>query len=193
MYLSLNSVWQDTKHVVILSTQHDPMAETSVRRKKGDGSIIDVRCPQAIVEYNCHMGGVDLGDQYRGYYQVRMKSRKFYKYIFWFLFEICILNSSILHRYSPYIGRNLTYLEYRIELAQQLIGNYCSRKRPGCQPSTSAPAPKRISVEYFPAKTTKGRCSYCKDRRTSWHRNHCDKRLCHTGLRDTDCFLPVRQ
>ena len=109
------------------------------------------------------MGGVDLGDQYRGYYQVRIKSRKFYKYIFWFLFEICILNSSILHRYSPYIGRNLTYLEYRIELAQQLIGNYCSRKRPGRQPSTLAPAPKRISVEYFPARTTKGRCSYCKD------------------------------
>ena len=77
-----------------------------------------------------------------------------------------------------------SYLEYRIELAQQLIGNYCSRKRPGRQPSTLAPAPKRISVEYFPAKTTKGRCSYCKDRRTSWHRNHCDKRLCHTGLRD---------
>ena len=29
-----------------------------------------------------HMGGVDIGDQYRGYYQVRTKSRKFYGYIF---------------------------------------------------------------------------------------------------------------
>ena len=33
-------------------------------KEKGDDSIIDVRCPQAIVDYNCHMGGVDLGDQY---------------------------------------------------------------------------------------------------------------------------------
>jgi len=39
-------------------------------KEKGDGSIVDVRCPQAMVDYNRHMGGVDLGDQYRGYYQV---------------------------------------------------------------------------------------------------------------------------
>jgi len=50
---------------IILSTQHGPTAETSVRRKKGDGSIVDVRCPQAIVDYNCHMGGIVLRDQYR--------------------------------------------------------------------------------------------------------------------------------
>ena len=34
-----------------------------------------VTCPQVVVDYNAHMGGVDLGDQYR------MKSRKFHKYI----------------------------------------------------------------------------------------------------------------
>ena len=44
------------------STLYCPMAETSVRRKKSDGSIIDVRCPQAIVDYNRHMGGIVLGD-----------------------------------------------------------------------------------------------------------------------------------
>jgi len=25
-------------------------------------SFVDVRCPQAIVDYNHHMGGIDLGD-----------------------------------------------------------------------------------------------------------------------------------
>ena len=99
------TVWQDTKPVTILSTQHDPAITTTVKRKKGDGSTVDVTCPQAIVDYNAHMGGVDLGDQYRKYYQVRMKSRKFYKYI---LFEICILNSFVIHRYSPCIGKTLS-------------------------------------------------------------------------------------
>ena len=183
------TVWQDTKPVAMLSTQHDPTMTTTVKRKKGDGSTIDVTCPQAVVDYNAHMGGVDLGDQYRKYYQVRMKSRTFYKYIFWFIFEVCILNSYILHRHSPCIGKNLTYLEYRVELAKQLIGNYCSRKRPGRPPSSSIPPPNRMTLPHFPAKTTKGRCALCKESRTVWHCGQCDKRLCHTGHKDTDCYL----
>jgi len=76
------TVWQDTKPVTIMSTQHDPDVTATVKRKKGDGSKVDVTCPQAVIDYNAHMGGVDLGDQYKKYYQVRMKSPKFYKYIF---------------------------------------------------------------------------------------------------------------
>ena len=183
------TVWQDTKPVTIMSTQHDPDVTATVKRKKGDGSKVDVTCPQAVIDYNAHMGGVDLGDQYRKYYQGRMKSRKFYKYIFWFLFEICILYSFVLHHYSPCIGKNLNYLDYRIELAKQLIGNYCSRKRLGRPPSSSVPPPKRITLSHFPAKTTKGRCAHCKNGRTVWHCGQCDKRLCHIGIQDTDCYL----
>ena len=72
-------VWQDTKVVVIMSTAHSPAITTTVQRKKGNGSIMDVSCPQAIVEYNKNMGGVDWGDQHRKYYQ---KSHESYKYIF---------------------------------------------------------------------------------------------------------------
>ena len=56
------TVWQDTKPVVMLSLQHDPNT-TTVRRKKGDESVINVTCPQLVVDFNAHMGGVDLGDQ----------------------------------------------------------------------------------------------------------------------------------
>ncbi len=66
------TVWQDTRPVVMLSTQHSPDCTTTVRRKKGDGSTISVTCPQAVVDYNQYMGGVDLEDQYRKYYQVRI-------------------------------------------------------------------------------------------------------------------------
>ena len=62
------------------------------------------------MDYNAHIGGVDLGDQHRKYYQVRMKSRKFYKYIFWFLL-----------RYPSLF--TLSYLDYRVALAQELIGD----------------------------------------------------------------------
>jgi len=61
-----------------MSTQHDPAVIATMKRKKGDGSTIDLTCPQSIIDYNAHMGGVGLGDQYRKYYQVTMKLRKFY-------------------------------------------------------------------------------------------------------------------
>ena len=53
-------VWQDTK-TVVMSTAHSAATTTTVRRKKGDGSITDVTAPKAIVDYNMHMGGVDRG------------------------------------------------------------------------------------------------------------------------------------
>ncbi len=64
------TVWQDTKLVTILSSQHNPSDITTVQRKKSDRTSISVKCPQAIGDYNAYMGGVDLGDQYRGYYRV---------------------------------------------------------------------------------------------------------------------------
>ena len=44
------------------------------------------------------MGGVDRGDQLRGYYSCRTKSRKFYKYIFYFLLDVTITNAYALYK-----------------------------------------------------------------------------------------------
>ena len=46
------TVWQDTKAYTIMSTQHDLAVIATVKRKKGDGSKIDVTCPQSIIGYN---------------------------------------------------------------------------------------------------------------------------------------------
>ena len=74
----LASVWQDTRPVTFISSGHNPDHTKSIRRKKGDGSTIDVECPVCIVDYNQYMGGVDRGDQYRKYYHGPTKSRKSY-------------------------------------------------------------------------------------------------------------------
>ena len=182
-------VWQDTKAVVIMSIAHNPSEATTVKRKKGDGSTLELTCPQAIVDCNQHMGGVDRGDQYRKYYQVRMKSRKSYRYIFWFLFEISVLNSFVLHHYSPCTSKILNYLDFCVQLAKELIGNYCNRKTVGRLLSTGVAAPKRITTLHFPSKTKRGRCQYCKKWFTVWFCSDCDRHLCHTGERDTDCYL----
>ena len=72
--------------------------------------------------YNNNMGGVDNNGQLRGYYHVRLKCRKFYKYIFWFLFDVAIVNSFILCKHFTHLGiRDMK--TFRTQLAKSLIGN----------------------------------------------------------------------
>ena len=133
---------------------------------------------------------LDANYQLRVYHHVRLKSRKFYKYIFWFIFDLCITNSTIL--YTHFSGeRRRSMKEYRVELAKGLIDNYNSRKRPG-RPSVTAPS-KRFCFQHFPTHGSQKthRCHYCHNykqrrRETTWYCKECEKYLCHNG--QDDCF-----
>ena len=108
--------------MTFISSGRNPAHTKVIRRKKADGSVIDVDCPLFIIEYNQFRGGVDRGNQYRKYYHVHVKSRKSYKYIFWFVFEICVLNAFVLYsRHSPYTDSTPTYLSFRKNLAHAVI------------------------------------------------------------------------
>ena len=147
------------------------------------------------------MGGVDRNDQLKKYYTIRLKSRKVYKYVFWFMFEVVLVNTYILSRYVPSTGHgNRQYVDFRVALADQLIGDYNSRKRRG-RPSLSTPIPSRplLLTEHFPMQAEKrSRCYHCyhsnkKNKWTRWRCNACSKYLCHTGLQETDYFLKKKK
>ena len=187
------TVWQDNKPVTVIATNSDPTATDTVTRKKKDGTRQSYPCPTSVALYNKNMGGVDHNDQLRGYYHVRLKCRKYYKYIFWFLFDLAITNSYILCRLHTDLHIDSTK-NFRVTLGKELIGGYCSRKRPG-RPS-AAPAPKRFCQAHFPVRGADKvhRCHYChkyrKERRsTVWYCKDCDLFLCHTGKSESDCFL----
>lgn len=93
-------------------------------------------------------------DQLRGYYHVHFKCTKNYKYILSFLFDVASTNAFILHSYFEVTtGTPMTLKQFRIKLAEQLIGSYKSRKRAGrlqkrpCSPSTSTTL--TISLEKY--------------------------------------------
>ncbi len=192
----------DRKIVMTMSTNSQPSAVGTVFRRQRDGSRQPVSCPQAIISYNQYMGGVDRGDQLRGYYKCRVKSRKFYKYIFYFLLDVAITNSFVLQQgWSPRPRpRNAikTIKAFHLQLAQEQIGDYCSRRRAGRGGSALLPLPLRhypVKVPpSHPNERKRGRCAHCssayhKRADTQWFYRECAVWLCHTGHDDSDCFL----
>ena len=153
-----------------------------------------MNCPVAITAYSANMGGVDHNDQLRQYYHVRTKGIKYYKYIFWFLFEMIIANAFILLR--QLVRPNITLRDFRLQLAKSLVDTYNSRKQLGRSTLSEQP---RVELQHYPRikkmESQKGvsRCHYCsmhKRRETTWYCSECIMHLCHTGKDDgTDCFL----
>ena len=187
--------------VTLLSTNSQPPEITAVQRRQSDGRKVDVPCPQAVLKYQRFMGGVDRNDQLRTYYTVRTKCRKFYRYIFWFVFEAALTNSYILRKQYSGVARTTPLKEYRLELAKGLIGDYHSKKRHNRH---HAP-PTTLALLHFPVKrekaaaassTPRRRCWYCWHKRrpqqrrdSQWYCHECQLHFCHTGYPETDCFL----
>ena len=76
--------WMDNKAVMLLSNYHDPSDVYQIQRRvKGSKDKMQVSCPTVIHEYNQYMGGVDLSDQMKVYYQVDQRSKfRFYLRVF---------------------------------------------------------------------------------------------------------------
>ena len=203
------TVWKDKKLVKMLSTMSNPLTTSSVERKQKDGSKITVPCPDAVVVYNKYMGGVDKGDQLRHYYRIRTKCVKNYKYIFWFLVDVVITNANIISHFSPVNTSERSLKAFRLKLADQLIGSYCSRQRSGRpslaksnpNPPPPPPASQRqydSTIMHLPSHQGRKRCIYCREyrtvsrrRETVWYCQECEGRpaLCLTGRGDgSDCF-----
>jgi len=183
------SAWMDSKVVMVMYNCCDPAHISTVMRRKKDGARESVVCPQAIKRYNECMGGVDRGDQLRGYYHVRMKCRKIYKYIYNFLFDVSITNAFIIYQLG-HPSSKMKIKDFRVLLAKELIGDYCSKKSLG-----KLREKKRLPFSHFPVKNTqrkRGRCSFCKEKNkrtdTQWFCKECDIWLCHQGCAE-DCFL----
>ena len=93
------TAWKDKKMVTYLSTNCDPTQQRIIQRRQKDGTRQDVPAPVASELYNKFMFGVDLADQKRMQYSTCRKAKKWYKYLYWFCFDIS--NSLICMQESP--------------------------------------------------------------------------------------------
>ena len=185
--------WRDKKIIHFLSTADQARAETTVQRRQRSGERLDIQCPLAVSEYNCYMNGVDHADQLRTAYSTYRTSRKWWKYIFWFLFDVAISNAFVLMRDSAnhqlLNSRNnrveRKQLDFRKAVAKLLIGSHRQdvRQVPHCDPTNSS--------HFITAAPHRARCRSCyakKQRReTKWACSTCHVNIC------PDCFMAYHQ
>lgn len=180
--------WKDrgTKSVTVCSNMHNAADTGQVLRTNKTGEREVVACPRSIVDYNKFMGGVDRFDQRLETYSVSWKSRRWWIKLLYYFIDASIVNSYIL--YKETLKKNyqrkkpMSHLKFRNLLADQLIGNFTVRSKPG-------PVLLRNNfgnASHFPVKTTKRRCQECSKRgfqkRSNYMCNECRVALC------VECF-----
>ena len=105
--------WHDKRDVAFLSTNISPTAPTRPVQCKKKGHEIKIQKPLLADTYTANMEGVDRADQLRTFYFAGWQCRKWYKYIFWFLFNLSICSSFVLS--TVHHGRKGTLLEFRLQ------------------------------------------------------------------------------
>jgi len=135
--------------VAFLSTNVSPEEPSRTVHHKKNGRNIDIQKRRVSDVYTANMGGVDRADQFQSYYTVGRQSRKWYRYIFWFLFSVAACNGYVLeceHRRRNR-ERKRPQAAFRLELGKRLINNYSYRKRPANQVPVQEPRQDHQSVQ----------------------------------------------
>ena len=103
----------DKRAVTMISTIHDnTMVPIQRRSRFTEGGREVISKPQCIVEYNCHMGRVDLSDQMISYCSFSHRSVKWWKRVFFHLIDTTIVNAYILYSQSTQSSRKLTHVNF---------------------------------------------------------------------------------
>ena len=124
--------WMDSKPVHMLSNflAADPKHEIK-RRKKRSEEQEKVICPNVANQYYNFMGGVDLIDQKKVFYQFDHRSKfKYYLRIVFDIIDIAIYNSHVIYTKLSGDTSTMGSKTFRRSVARSLIGNYTYRKRP---------------------------------------------------------------
>lgn len=129
------TVWYDKRKVTLLSTCQNPTDGMIERRQRGRAQPLTISRPHAISNYNRFMGGVDLSDQLRSYYRVGRSSVKWWRYLLWFVVDMCIINSFIIYSETEHVTnrseKKKSHLQFRLCVAKSLVAGFSSRKKAG--------------------------------------------------------------
>lgn len=191
--------WKDRRSVHLLSNHHDPEHVREVKRKERDGTVTQVPCPEAVIDYNQNMNYVDKFDQLLSSYKIDRRSKKWWHRIFFYLLDAAVVNAYCIYKLLdlPF----LTAKDFRRAVMNGLLADkLVSRKRKS--ESTMEPVQIKRSKPYIPPevrlnsakhqpeRSSRRRCALCstkaKQVRTDWICSVCQIPLCLT--KNKSCF-----
>ena len=180
-------MWMDKQPVGLINTIAPPNVFTTVERRQPDGTRKNITCPVAVKLYNSFMrgggggggGGVDLADNPRKLCESSRKSKRWYMRIFWYTVEVAIINSFVIMKE---VNGDMMVKDFRLQLADELINQHCSRKERGRKRSFNE---ERYSGRHFP-KFSPNKTKRCKMGCKSRPSYICDK--CRVHLCAAPCF-----
>ncbi|KAL8610955.1 hypothetical protein ACOMHN_042571 [Nucella lapillus] len=111
--------WCEKKRKVCVLSTANNIDNTEITRpgKRGQPAQTYPK-PVAIQQYTDHFNAVDKNDQMRSYYGIANKARKFWKYIFWFIVDVSMINAFVLYKEARGGPRPkpMTHLEFHLEM-----------------------------------------------------------------------------
>lgn len=190
--------WMDKKEVSVCSTIHPAHSGKTVQRrvKQQDGSWakVSVPCPTPVREYNEHMGGTDLSDQFIQYYSAQHKTMRWYRCLFYHFVDVATTNSYVIHKElcMAWQTKPLSRRAFMEALIAELCGKPLQKASPRGPKGHLPVAIADIRAAGPSRKATLGRrsCVYClsqgKRKVTPWKCRECDVCLCLQL--DRNCF-----
>ena len=115
--------------------------------------------PMVVDKYNHSMNGVDKADQYTVYYSFIRRSHKWWRKLFFWLFEVTLVNSYIL--YSTSVPNAMSHLRFRQSIVESLVSQHIVIApprplpgRPRKRPAVASGDPERFNKElgHYPKK-----------------------------------------
>ena len=149
--------WVDKKVVTILSTVHtSKMRHTTNRRGK------EVFKPEAVIDYNKGMKGVDLSDQLAQSYPLSRRSPRWYKKLFFYLVDMAVVNAFAIYKVLQ--GKVSTQKSFRLALIDELLDTGgCRAPTPPTQADLPVPPFGRLTHPVDKIPNGKRRdCYQCK-------------------------------
>uniref|UniRef100_A0A8C6WQU9 PiggyBac transposable element-derived protein domain-containing protein n=1 Tax=Neogobius melanostomus TaxID=47308 RepID=A0A8C6WQU9_9GOBI len=176
--------WQEPREVALCSTIHKAYeGEMIQRRMKRGHTFVNVYLPipPALMAYNQHMGVDNTSDGLNCYYNVLLKTKKWYRTFFYHFVDVAVVNAHILYNHS-HKDKRMTQREFRDALVQELAdnGSGATSKRAPEHPESATRTHKAMFLSK--GQVIRRSCTFCH-RSTPVLWETCDVPL---------CFLPQR-